>query len=499
MNKYRHWGIVRKGSILAAAALIAVLAALLFSLTSNRQMGFPLDDAWIHQTYARNLGQIGEWVYRPGDVSAGSTAPLWTFLLSLGYHWSAEPAFGWTLTLGWLGLLLTGLFAELLLSRLVPGYSASIPWAGLFVICEWHQLWAALSGMETGWMAALYLLVFLLLTGTGTLAWIAAGAATALAMWMRPDSLTLLGPLFFIGAWLAIDRKLQIRNVLLGFTVFVIVASGYFLFNYQVGGALWPNTFFAKQIEYSAMQSISVFSRFGSVLIQPMIGPGILMLPGFLYANWKAIKEKNAVLLAMSLWWLGISLIYALRLPVTYQHGRYMMPAMPVFWLIGLAGWLAFWRQPRKYPVLSKRLWLFGGKTLLGLVSAAFLLLGIQAYQQDSAIINAEMVNTAVWIKNNLPDDAILGVHDIGAVGFYTENPIVDLAGLISPEVIPFMSDEQELGRFLTANHVQYLVTFPTWYSHLTNGLQTVYQSDSTVAPALGGENMTIYAWSANP
>jgi hypothetical protein len=223
------------------------------------------------------------------------------------------------------------------------------------------------------------------------------------------------------------------------------------------------------------------------------------MLPGFLYANWKAIKEKNAVLLAMSLWWLGISLIYALRLPVTYQHGRYMMPAMPVFWLIGLAGWLAFWSQPRKYPFLPKRLWLFGGKALLGVVSAAFLLLGIQAYQQDSAIINAEMVDTAVWIKNNLPADAILGVHDIGAVGFFTENPIVDLAGLISPEVIPFMSDEQELGRFLTANHVQYLVTFPTWYSHLTDGLHAVYQSESIVALALGGENMTIYAWSANP
>jgi hypothetical protein len=296
------------------------------------------------------------------------------------------------LTLGWLGLLLTGLFAELLLSRLAPGYSASIPWAGLFVICEWHQLWAALSGMETGWMAALYLLVFLLLTGTGTLAWIAAGAATALAMWIRPDSLTLLGPLFFIGIWLAVDRKLRIRNVLLGFIMFVLVASGYFLFNYQIGGALWPNTFFAKQIEYSAMQSISVSSRFGSVLIQPMIGPGILMLPGFLYANWKAIKEKKAVLLAMSLWWLGISLIYALRLPVTYQHGRYMMPAMPVFWLIGLAGWLAFWGQPRKYPVLPNAYGCFGARHFWVWSSAAFLLFG-----NSGLISKTRRLSTQKW------------------------------------------------------------------------------------------------------
>ncbi|NTV00188.1 MAG: PEGA domain-containing protein [Methanoregulaceae archaeon] len=34
--------------------------------------GFPLDDAWIHQTYARNLVKIGQWAFIPGIPSAGS-------------------------------------------------------------------------------------------------------------------------------------------------------------------------------------------------------------------------------------------------------------------------------------------------------------------------------------------------------------------------------------------------------------------------------------------
>ena len=53
--------------------------------------GFPLDDAWIHQTYARNLGTLGQFAFRPGQSSAGSTAPLWSGLLALGYALRLEP------------------------------------------------------------------------------------------------------------------------------------------------------------------------------------------------------------------------------------------------------------------------------------------------------------------------------------------------------------------------------------------------------------------------
>src|SRR5512133_2117906 len=64
----------------------AVLSVAGYLLTSGRTygIGFPLDDAWIHQTYARNLAQYGQWAFFPGQPSAGSTAPLWSALLALG-------------------------------------------------------------------------------------------------------------------------------------------------------------------------------------------------------------------------------------------------------------------------------------------------------------------------------------------------------------------------------------------------------------------------------
>ena len=48
--------------------------------------GYPLDDAWIHQTYARNWAETGQLAYVVGLPSAGSTAPLWTLLLSVAYR-----------------------------------------------------------------------------------------------------------------------------------------------------------------------------------------------------------------------------------------------------------------------------------------------------------------------------------------------------------------------------------------------------------------------------
>ncbi|MGH2522659.1 MAG: hypothetical protein ACRDH2_09170, partial [Anaerolineales bacterium] len=59
--------------------------SLVFFLSASRAGGFPLDDAWIHQTYARNLGIFGQFAFVPGQPSAGSTSPLWSGLLALGY------------------------------------------------------------------------------------------------------------------------------------------------------------------------------------------------------------------------------------------------------------------------------------------------------------------------------------------------------------------------------------------------------------------------------
>ena len=129
---------------------LALLSALLYLGWSyaDGSLGFPLDDAWIHQTYARNLVRYGQLAYVPGQPSAGSTAPLWTLLLSAGYFLRLDFKL-WTFCLGLVLQTLTAWAAYRLASRLWPQQTKAALFAALFCALEWHLVWAAFSGMET--------------------------------------------------------------------------------------------------------------------------------------------------------------------------------------------------------------------------------------------------------------------------------------------------------------------------------------------------------------
>ncbi|NIO68705.1 MAG: hypothetical protein GTN71_06590, partial [Anaerolineae bacterium] len=145
---------------LVLTSCLALFSALLYLgwSYSYGSLGFPLDDAWIHQTYARNLVRYGQFAYVPGQPSAGSTAPLWTLLLSAGYFLQLDFKL-WAYCLGLVLQTLTAWAAYRLASRLWPQQAKVALFAGLFCALEWHLVWAAFSGMET----ILFILLALLL------------------------------------------------------------------------------------------------------------------------------------------------------------------------------------------------------------------------------------------------------------------------------------------------------------------------------------------------
>ena len=183
--------------VLAAAAIGAYLIGSNWIL----RIGFPLDDAWIHQTYARNLVTSGAWEFLPGQPSAGSTAPAWTLLLSVGY-WLDINFYAWTFLLGWILLWTVGVTAAFGFKQLEPKYSRYGLFAGMLVIFEWHLTWAAGSGMETllaGLLALVVLLGVIALCQQGEASggpkgwkWFGLGALIGLSLWIRPDGITLL-------------------------------------------------------------------------------------------------------------------------------------------------------------------------------------------------------------------------------------------------------------------------------------------------------------------
>jgi hypothetical protein len=454
--------------------------------------GFPLDDAWIHQTYARNLAHHGEWAFIPGESSAGSTAPLWTAALSIGHLIGLYPP-SWAYLIGIILLAFTAwLSGRWFVERNPMRWSWVLFIAGAIAL-EWHLVWAALSGMETIALSLLVIICFMLLE-RGKRRSLGVGVLIGVAVWVRPDAITLLIP---AGLALLLRERRSVGELaqqsleLLFGTALLFVP--YLYFNFMHSGEVWPSTFFAKQQEYAILRDQPLIGRLGPQFALPFIGAGILLLPGLLSALIRHIRRRRWLRLVPIIWAASYLGLYAWRLPVTYQHGRYVMPVIPVLFVIGLEG-VFMWAQPgarRFWRRVISRAWLTG----IGLLTVGFVVLGARAYRQDVAIIESEMVQTARWLQVNTPPSAVIAAHDIGAIGYFADRELVDLAGSVSPEVIPFMRDEAAIKRYLDRRGADYLVTFPGWYPQLSRHGELVYRTEAPFSPDAGGENMRVYAW----
>lgn len=491
------FGLPRKQVIALGLLAAAALGGYLIYSAKLNGSGFPLDDAWIHQVYARNLAQRGEWAFNPGQPSAGATSPLWVLLLAIGHCLHLTP-FVWAFFLGWLSLFAFGLVGAAAFRLLAPGWAHRSVWVGALLVIDFHSVWSAASGMETILfttlcVAALAMLLYSKNVSRTSSHWFNAGLLVGGAILVRPEGLTLLAPLLLTALLLraSSEKSKTILAVLLGFSLVVLP---YLLYNHAISGSWWPNTFYAKQAEYVELLAQPFLLRLAQLSFQLLIGPGVLLVPGLVYFIYKAVREKYWLPLICFAWVFAFLVLYASRLPVTYQHGRYLMPIIPIFFLLSSAGivdWIQFnsanlWRR-----VVSKA-WV----AAVALSTLAFYALGVSAYANDVAFINTEMVASANWVRDNTPADALIAAHDIGALGYFAQRPILDLAGLIAPEVIPFIRDESRLATYLDEHSADYLVTFPGWYPLLTVRAVPLYQTAGQVSPSLGSENMTVYRWS---
>jgi hypothetical protein len=473
--------------VIALAALTAVLFYLVLSEVVH-SIGFPLDDSWIHLTYARNLADHGEWAFRLGQQSAGSTAPLWTLLLSIGFLIDLAP-YVWTYLLGWVILTLLAIYGENIARKLVAAYKSRIPWVGLFFVFAWHLTWSAVSGMET-LLHALIIFVVLSTLISGPRRYLTLGVLAGLSIWVRPDGLTLLGPILFAGflsekTWYA--RAEVFWKTLLGFGALFFP---YLLFNLMLSGNPLPNTFYAKQAEYESFWlSKTLMERVSDYLWPIVASPFLVLIPGAIWWLVKNIRARNWGALAGLIWFFGYISIYFARLPA-YQHGRYIIPALPIMYLWGILGFLELVSSSK----ISKHI-VFVWQVLTVILTIAFQFMGAQQNANDVFWIETEMVKTAQWVQKNVPADAQLAVHDIGALGFYVQNPILDLAGLTTPEVVRFIRDEARLAEYLDSNSVDYLITFPSFYPQLTSQAELLFEAGPRAGQPQFDENMQVFRW----
>lgn len=522
---YRWWWYAASIGI-----VVLVSAAYLVAAGDGSSAGYPLDDAWIHQCYARTLAQTGELAFAPGQPSTGSTSLLWTFLLALGYMLRLPPV-PWSYGMGALAWLLTAWTAQSLARKLFPRQHTAVPWVALACLLEWHLAWAALSGMEITLFCLFLLLLLERYAARARPLWL--GVLGGVLVWVRPEGLLLTAGTLLAAAFTRAPHTEQpnrragretsrawlSRLLLLGIGLALSLAP-YLALNLVLSGQPFPSTLYAKQAEYRVLLEQPIWRRLWVVARRPLVGAQALLLPGFVWQAYVALRQSLgslqtvltrprtdrsepetapplAALLPVA-WWAATHLLYALRLPVDYQHGRYLMPTIPILLLYGVTGTLYWLRRAAHGARGSHALTRVWTRTLAGalaVLTLAFLVLGGQSYVTDRRIIQHEMVDVALWLREHTPPDTLIAAHDIGAIGYWAERPLLDLAGLINPDVIPIMRDETRLLEYILDRQADYLVTFPSWYPEMTQDarLSHRYPTQAPATPLHGQDHMTVY------
>ena len=87
-------------------------------------------------------------------------------------------------------------------------------------------------------------------------------------------------------------------------------------------------------------------------------------------------------------------------------------------------------------------------------------------------------------------------IEIISGKGVFDEiHKLIDLAGLVTPEIIPIIRNEKELGIYLDAHGADYLMTFPGWYLDLAKGKEKAYDSNEQGGSEPSADPMTVYYW----
>ena len=517
--------------LLAGGLALGVFAHTAYRFTGG-QGGVPLDDAWIHFQFARNLARGDGLSFNPGQPTSGSTAPLWTLLLAGVYLVGGRfPVAGQLLSAV---CFLAALAATYALGKHLTGNRWAAWLSGAVVATNGRFVWAGLSALETCLFATLSLLAISAYLGSQH--WperaragskispappvygsahryrLRTAALFGLAALVRPEGYLLFALAladFVVRVGESASRRVGEsasrrmggwrRVPLVPVILFAAIVLPYLVFSLHTSGHFLPNTYHAKAVfdfrpDLVFLSGAAQYLIWDNLFLLPfyVLGLGILLRPASL----------------PSLWSVGLPLVYAFLHTGLYQHGRYLIPLIPCNAAIGIAGLLEAQRMA------ARRGWRwragetrFFRKNLVSVLVSLLVVAGTawhlpamaSKYTWNVDNINQMHVALGHWVVENTPPDAVLALNDIGAITYISERQIVDLAGLVTPEIVPLLrtSDRaSQLADFMAERGVQYVIIFPNWFPDLVarrDLLEPVHQVTLEHNTICGGETMVVY------
>ena len=485
------------GLITAAAIMIS----LVFLWGTPNEV--PMGDSYIHFLYARNLAVHQELSYNPGlQEGLGTSSILWVIILALFYN-TGISLVSMSKILG-IGLLIVSgvLFFELA-KKMFPDQpnrfkNFQFTFLTIMAVFSGSMIWLALSGMETILFLTLGLLCLWLYSRES---WVLLGVSLGLLALTRIEGISLTGVVVlteiirhrritvnlvkilvpflivlapwcvylqlregmpmatsFIGRQFVISETderviaqfplvfwLQKVNPLIHF-----ITWAYFTLVYISGGASLPGPVidFGRSVVGTEL-TLSV----AGILVGLMCLPVIFVALRQFFPKLKALTfhdpGKRLQIVVFS-WVFVFNLAYALFLPQVGASGRYIPMNHIFFWILLITGGSLIQQKWLKVSTLVLVVLLFG-------ISLNYWKAVFQANVEYLAKVRKP---AAEYIDQQIPADAIVGAVDLGSIGFYARQPVLDFFGHINQDFNQFISAGGSYADYLVQEQLCYLMLF---------------------------------------
>ena len=446
------------------------------------------EDFYITLRYVENIAQGVGFVYNPGARVLGTTTPLYTLALALCIKCGLDPTLGGKL----LSILAeaSGCLFTYRLGRAVGRPGAGLAAALCLAVAPTNLIWAT-KGMEVGIVGAVAVFAWMAWAEHREIpAWIGA----ALLVLLRIDGVALAVMLLIAFFWR--DRRIPWRGLL----AFSGLLVPWLLYATLAFGSPIPVSLQAKLIVYGRLAGpgFPYLRPFLTLMTHNLLG-AFLMLGGLIYVGilpligrlsgvkacvapdedrrgdstangasspHPAVRPESLLLFPLA--W--ILLYYSsMALSKVFLFGWYFVPPTPIYYLVSLTGWALLIEYlmragSRNWPHFKESLQnsplKLAGVTLLSGIMLSCLIVP-RVYMTLKSGQNEEeslRIPIGLWLReHSAPTDTVM-LEPIGYIGYYSRLPVVDMVGLVSPEVLPFYASSVP-----SPNHAMWSQLHPTW------------------------------------
>jgi hypothetical protein len=478
--------------------LVLVLGIVITSLwyLGPNPVAFPMDDTYIHFVYAKNLVEHGQLMFNStGETGVGTTSLLWVLLLALCYKFGVGMSLAakiWGIT----ALIILGLGVYSLLRSALGPLQALV--SALLVVLSGHLLWFSLSGMETTLFLALGVLALLAYRGKK---WVWLGVLLGLIVLTRPEGLALS---LAIGLIELLRSRRVHRGLLTMLLIAILIFGPWFGYLFLRTGHIIPTSGIGKHLSMmhgihlvtSEIGFLSVLGRNpaliypllwvvyivefvlgGMALPSPHISVGaFLNRPEYKFSIWALIglvcviipliwsfikavafprkwkmwveADDQRPMLAFAAWAIIHNVAYMVFLPTPGTASRYGAINHLVLWMALAIGLSRITCRTRHWP------WLAIGLCVIALSNCVY---WNGVYDANVDHMKGVRIVAAQYVGNGLLSCEKCAASDIGAMRYFSQRPLLDLCGLIDPDLGQvFLAGEMD--RYLVENEVTCLI-----------------------------------------